>query len=1023
MQLGTYILFFFLSLSAQAEPLRPVENAGPVGEIVHERPAEQIRSRISEQELLRAMNHAHRGGARISPLTARQILNSRVRNFAPVQTPLPRRNIEPFTCFPTFLGEVKKIANLPPQSSFTRFSADGSRLFIQTEASLKVIDSATGRELFSIPGNEQGNMAFPNPSGDYLLLRTKDGLQVFSARDGSKLKNLPGFHSHSSASNFLLKGMGKTDTVYDIEKDEMIEIPNLEAAGIPVKEELTPSGKFFVRQMANRNSLNNETHVFSMETKTWEKLPGEASAFLPGRHNTILLKREQGDTTVLEEVDLATKERKSLSKGVADRIQASVLQHHNAVELKYLYAQRSAILDLETGRELAELSRNSFRFHNVANGVWTGIDSGSAISRVFDGVIETTNKVLPDNVDSVSFSSDGKIISAVAGDTLYRITNEMSCLKPQKVESEEESQPLKPSCKEDVGIENTSDSLPEKTLVEILGLLTKPEKFDQKTHLHYLVSALADESFLKKHSVLIGRVMEGVAIQSPKIYSRLFDSFPSLKILDLPRSSELFCRNESEQKKIDEKILSELKRVSQFDIPSLLNSFRPLRNSLIRLPSPVRADLVAKITERQRDRALDEYPGINASMLYYFINQEVKERLGDTFIPLTFPAIQRSRGAIHRTILGNEPLSGEIPSEETPYGFHFQRMDPIYPSDYEVTGSKVDLREKADLSWEHGGKKWNAKLSALATGTEYLNMDPNTLGHKEMLVDGVLAGLFFTGTNLGPKQQADTGNEAIAFFKDPSRGYQFEPPKIVDSKQFLQERIENGKLDYLVKNAHSGGEDWSVVTIPEKAKLVYGWKQRPDKKWETISVFMPTDDPNAQTNYENGIGVRISNEEFGQWIKTREKNGHGKFLYVSSSCHSCDKAVNELPAAASKNLILVPTLTSMNLFGNGYRVDPHTGTRELYGQHLLMDGFLKGLSNRQIEETFLQNSLYRRFKLGAPMPDNWGYSTWSGEAFALPGGELYKTHVLNKLEIPLELNLKVYDPSGKEVSFEELHAH
>ena len=93
---------------------------------------------------------------------------------------------------------------------------------------------------------------------------------------------------------------------------------------------------------------------------------------------------------------------------------------------------------------------------------------------------------------------------------------------------------------------------------------------------------------------------------------------------------------------------------------------------------------------------------------------------------------------------------------------------------------------------------------------------------------------------------------------------------------------------------------------------------------------------------DNYDPIFISNQDFGMWLKTREdeKLG-GQFIYLNTSCSSYLKAAAELGSAASKNLVVIASATSVYTFSMG----------EDNSTFYLFDGMLKLKSFEEIEQT------------------------------------------------------------------------
>ena len=129
-----------------------------------------------------------------------------------------------------------------------------------------------------------------------------------------------------------------------------------------------------------------------------------------------------------------------------------------------------------------------------------------------------------------------------------------------------------------------------------------------------------------------------------------------------------------------------------------------------------------------------------------------------------------------------------------------------------------------------------------------------------------MVGLVMTGTSLGSSQTASTMNEYLAYYE--KEGFEFSKEKKKDQKEisnvteFLKQQVESGELKYLIKEAHSDGDDKNLFRMSTKANLLVGVNR---KTIEKIYLAIPSPADNNST--------LLSNQEFGQWIREREKKG------------------------------------------------------------------------------------------------------------------------------------------------------
>jgi hypothetical protein len=139
------------------------------------------------------------------------------------------------------------------------------------------------------------------------------------------------------------------------------------------------------------------------------------------------------------------------------------------------------------------------------------------------------------------------------------------------------------------------------------------------------------------------------------------------------------------------------------------------------------------------------------------------------------------------------------------------------------------------------------------------------------------------------------------------RSYSLVP--VQDGKKWLRNQITLGYLDYLVKEAHSGGSD-EVVWLSKKNLLLKGIK-RDQNGYEEINILLPD-----WSEGETMDQVAVRDEDFGHWFHERERAGGKTMVYLNASCWSSTRAQRELIAARSPLLSVIATQASAWTFSN-----------------------------------------------------------------------------------------------------------
>jgi hypothetical protein len=121
------------------------------------------------------------------------------------------------------------------------------------------------------------------------------------------------------------------------------------------------------------------------------------------------------------------------------------------------------------------------------------------------------------------------------------------------------------------------------------------------------------------------------------------------------------------------------------------------------------------------------------------------------------------------------------------------------------------------------------------------------------------------------------------------------------------------------------------------------------------------------------VSTLLSNQEFGAWIKEREKRKKGQLVYFNTSCWSDRKAIHEIEAADSKILLNIPTHTMTQTF-----LDIPTNA-----EHILFDQFRDGKSYEDMRMALQKNE---------------GYKNGTRNKFLFPDESDYAAQITNTVE-------------------------
>ncbi len=513
------------------------------------------------------------------------------------------------------------------------------------------------------------------------------------------------------------------------------------------------------------------------------------------------------------------------------------------------------------------------------------------------------------------------------------------------------------------------DTLSSRETLHWLMRFQKPEGLDlSPEHLKIFLAIAKSPSWRENALPLIHRVMANMLNKSPFLYDALLREFPELATV--ANDSVLDCQNPSEKSEI-------LKGVRNYLNRSLANSDGRIKRSELELLNPLRSHfsfLASPERERYIDRFSDaiassasdnsELSGIFGSKIYYFAHRSVASFFGkDDHNPISDLTLVRQPDGFTPYILGSAPINGEVDGK-TDFGFYLKKLAPIPVKKSGVGPLPVENPER--FSWEHAGSHYKADIKLYSHGSgQNLIEDSDAFPYPLLWKDDKLSGIMIVGSNGGDEIE-HTKNGYLSFYRN--QGYHFESkPKEVRTYSFLKDQIMSGKVDYLIKHAHSDGDEKHLFRYGTSSEVWKGVKKNGNKT-EDLYVVTPT-----SVNSTDLLG----NSEFGDWIRQRQT----PLVFFNASCSSHHKAVNEV-AAAGKNLIDIPTLSTTFFF----RDTPGYATRSM------LVGFLAQKNYKDIRSL---------------MEDDLSYKSRGFNVWIFPDEYDYKKNIELVVEGPIDTQIQL----------------
>ncbi len=530
----------------------------------------------------------------------------------------------------------------------------------------------------------------------------------------------------------------------------------------------------------------------------------------------------------------------------------------------------------------------------------------------------------------------------------------------------------------------------------------KPGGFNERKHIPILLALLESPEVTADRSGLQA-LLQNLASSSPVLFREVLGRFPELVKDPFPASLKDSCRSDADTKKLlagaNEYIeinLSSLSYKSTMADWKGLSLFTPLLSQLKKEKKEEQIDLIA---QSLTDSAVTspKYVGIFASKLYKFSYQAVAPYFGEKPKQLTDLTIVRQKDTATPYVLGMRSLevTGEKGVADTTYGFSVLGLPPIA-----VPREKVDdpiLFDK-EISWSANDASYSAhvKISQLDFIKSIVPTE-KTPRYDQLFADGALTGVVVAGSNLRGTT-AQVLNDYRQYMVDKEFVFP-DPPvkKTVKLKDFLKKGISDGSFDYLIKEAHSDGDEKNVFRMNSIADVETGVRTFVDpvtKKElkEIVHIVFPNKDETKKTEL-------LKNEEFGKWIQAREKNEapfNGQFVYFNTSCSSKTKAIHEVEAASTPAFLNIPTSSTTKVFLN----------QEKNAEYLLLTAFRAGSDFKGMREELSKNNDYKN-KLG--------------NTFLFPDDEEYKNSITDVVKFPLKVDLKILDSQGEEYNIDQDH--
>lgn len=376
-------------------------------------------------------------------------------------------------------------------------------------------------------------------------------------------------------------------------------------------------------------------------------------------------------------------------------------------------------------------------------------------------------------------------------------------------------------------------------------------------------------------------------------------------------------------------------------------------------------------------------PHMAPPRVHQFAKQIIKRELGMPYQPLTDLTVGRQWNTLRVQV-----SSVDKPEGMAAYGT--RGMYIYYPEEFPVPieGRAGHIFHQGEQSWSLHGKKYEAKYSA-ELGADFDSFAPaiKSLDYKGMWADKKLTGMIMPDANMAGNQDGDALS-VMGSYKEYflEKGFKFAAPRPVDSGAgFLEEEVKSGRLDYMLKEAHSHGAD-DLVHLIGKGDIHTGTRSAGRGKQEVVHIFFPSEEGRQVTGSK-----RVRTDEFSEWMKERTQNGGKQLFYLDTSCSALNLVCHVAQAAQDKNLVVAAATDTVETFANE-SADAVTQ---------MLDGIRAGQSFAEIRKKTASKGN------SETVP------------FQTPGSKPWKEHMGSANHRSVKTEVKIYE-DGTEIDFETM---
>jgi hypothetical protein len=504
-----------------------------------------------------------------------------------------------------------------------------------------------------------------------------------------------------------------------------------------------------------------------------------------------------------------------------------------------------------------------------------------------------------------------------------------------------------------------------------------------------------ESDLIEKNPEIVSETLKTLSFSSPETVRKLYhilkidQRMPSTNTLDESNT----CKSKIDLLLVDKKIEALKNIAATVDRKTTIEDwieYKPFKADFQKLPKQQRDAIVDGIAESLSQNAASspELEGVFQSKLYYFSKKYALDLVGDKAKSATDLAMAVKRGQNIPIVLGSGSIqdSSQLKYENSVdsknlFGFSFKTLDPIPLPERPKVGDKTSKL----VSWQYEGHKYSAETtSTVLEPLGNLISKDKSPNYSALKKDGKLTGMMIIGNNLSAGHSYIVDGY-LTYYQN--QGFEFKEAKPIDAVAFFEKSIKSGEVDYLIKEAHSDGDEKNLFRANTYGKLYEGSLSKKDGTKEVVYLVAPD-----QAKMESKL---ISNQEFGSWVRGRGKEQ--PLVYLNASCSSARKVISEIAATHSSNFVPIPSGSSVVTFSDS--VDN--------GERQILQSFRSGESYDDIRASLQKTKNYQKGE----------------DRFIFPDEKDYDEKIRENLKMNLDIEVKVKDSSGKEIHIDESIDH